>query len=115
VLSCVVVSASFTVSAELCSCSVALFSCFVGLIVDQPQADGGIISHCAVNVTVTQSSVVTHVHSGIILLYNTQSSDCHHLNVYHSLVILGRFISSQYVAFLSSISHVHQLVLNLIV
>ena len=60
-----------SLSAELCSCSVTLVSCLAGVIDCPHHADGvitGINSHCAVNVIVTQSSVVTQVHSGIILL-----------------------------------------------
>jgi hypothetical protein len=85
------------------------------VIVDPPHADGCIISHCAAKVTIIQSSDVTQVHSGTIFLYIIQSSDCHHLNVYHSLVTLGRLISSQYVALISSTNQVHPFLLNLIV
>ncbi|MBR6907950.1 hypothetical protein IKN40_05690 [bacterium] len=98
----------------MCSCSVTFESCLVGVIVFHPHEAGGIISHCAVKVTVTQSSVVTQVHSGTIL-YNAQFSDCHHLNTYHSLVTFGRFIFSQYVALISFAVQAHQFTLNLIV
>jgi hypothetical protein len=61
-------SDAFSVSAELCSCSVILVPFLLGVIVDQPHAEGCIISHCAVKVTITQFSVVTHVHSGTTFL-----------------------------------------------
>jgi hypothetical protein len=70
-LVCIFVVFCSSVSAELCSCSIDFSSDFIGVIDCPHHAEGviaGINSHCAVNVTVTQSSIVTQVHSGIILL-----------------------------------------------
>jgi hypothetical protein len=60
-----------SVSATLCSSSVVLVSCLVGVTIGlHDHFDGAVSStffHCAISFTVTQSSVVTQVHSGILL------------------------------------------------
>ena len=121
---------SVSSSAELCSFTIAISAVFSdGLFISDAAGvdflhphhdevfheDSWIFSHWAVNVTITQSFVVTHVHSGIMLLYVTQSSDFHHLNIYQSLVTLGRLIFSQYVALISFATQIPSFELNLLV